>query len=214
MSGPIASRRRPHSTGISGRDAGPRSFESTRRRSHNVHAYLTTAAAELRPGRALDAGCGNGREAIWLATRGWQVTAVDFSLTALDSGRSVAAGLGADVATRIDWVQGDLGVWTPETDQYELVLSLSVHVSGSVEQMVARLASGVAPGGTLLLVGHLPVDPVTGADTPAAGQVQVTVAAALTVLDVPDWDLLIAEEQPRSVTSSGFDAVICARRRV
>ncbi|MGH3677151.1 MAG: hypothetical protein ACRDU5_15705 [Mycobacterium sp.] len=56
-----------------------------------------------------------------------------------------------------------------------------------MEETVSRLATGVAPGGTLLLVGHLPIDPVTGAETPAAGQVQVTVEAAAAVVDPPRW---------------------------
>jgi SAM-dependent methyltransferase len=177
------------------------------------NAYLTATAGDLAPARALDAGCGNGTEALWLAAQGWQITAVDFSVTALRYGRSLAAGLGADVASRIAWVEGDLGMWTPEAGQYDLVVSLFVHVSGSVEQMVTRLADGVAPGGTMLLVGHLPVDPVTGAETPAAGQVQVTVEEAVAVLDTPQWALLIAEDRERAVVGSGYDAVICAHRR-
>jgi SAM-dependent methyltransferase len=176
-------------------------------------AYLTDTAGALAPGRALDAGCGNGTEALWLAARGWHVTAVDFSATALDDGRSAAASLGADVAERVTWVEGDLGTWTPASGQYDLVSSLYVHVPGSVEEMVARLAAGVALGGTLLLVGHLPIDPATGAETPAAGQVQVTVEEAVAVLDAPQWELSITEERARAVLGSGSDAVICARRR-
>jgi SAM-dependent methyltransferase len=177
------------------------------------NAYLTATAGDLAPGRALDAGCGNGTEALWLAARGWHVTAVDFSVTALRHGRSVAASLGRDVAERIAWVEGDLGTWTPEAGQFDLVVSLYVHVSGTVEEMVTRLAAGVAVGGMLLLVGHLPIDPATGAETPAAGQVQVTVQAAVAVLDVPQWELLIAEDRARAVAGSGDDAVICAQRR-
>lgn len=177
------------------------------------NADLTAVAGGLAPGRALDAGCGNGGEALWLAGRGWRVTAVDFSATALAYGQSRATILGADSAERVTWVEGDLAVWAPEAGVYDLVTSLYVHVSGSVEEMVARLARGVAPGGTMLLVGHLPIDPVTGAETPAAGQVQVTVEAAVAVLDAPRWELSIAEERPRAVAGSGFDAVICARQR-
>ena len=177
------------------------------------NADLTAVAGGLAPGRALDAGCGNGGEALWLAGRGWRVTAVDFSATALAYGQSRATILGADSAERVAWVEGDLAVWAPEAGVYDLVTSLYVHVSGSVEEMVARLARGVAPSGTMLLVGHLPIDPVTGAETPAAGQVQVTVEAAVAVLDAPRWELSIAEERPRAVAGSGFDAVICARQR-
>jgi SAM-dependent methyltransferase len=177
------------------------------------NAYLTAAVGGLAPGRALDAGCGHGSEALWLAGRGWQVTAVDFSPTVLAHGRSTAATLGPDIAERIDWVEGDLGIWTPEAGLYDLVTSLYVHVAGSVGEMVSRLATGVAPGGTLLLVGHLPIDPMTGAETPAAGQVQVTVDAAVAVLDPQRWEIPVAEDRPRAAAGTGFDAVICARRR-
>ena len=67
--------------------------------------------------------------------------------------------------------------------------------------MVSRLATGVAPGGTLLLVGHLPIDPITGGETPAAGQVQVTVDVAVAVLDPRRWELLIAEGRPRAAAA-------------
>ncbi len=176
------------------------------------NAYLTTTVGSLAPGRALDAGCGHGSEAIWLAAHGWHVTAVDFSTTALDHGRSTAAAFGPALAERIDWVEGDLVRWEPETGLYDLVTSLYVHVAGSVEDRVARLAAGVAPGGTLLLLGHLPIDPTTGAETPAAGQVQVTVEAAVAVLDPQRWETSIAEDRPRATAGTGFDAVICARR--
>ena len=176
------------------------------------NAYLTDLVGGLAPGRALDAGCGHGSEALWLAAHGWRVTAVDFSATALAHGRSIAANLGPDIAERIDWVEGDLGTWSPEPGHYDLVTCLYVHVAGSVEEMVARLATGVAPGGTLLLVGHLPIDPTTGAETPAAGQRQVTVEAAVGALDARHWTLSVAEERPRAAAGTGFDAVILARR--
>ena len=184
--------------------------ETISRRPPN--AYLTAEAESLRPGRALDAGCGHGSDTLWLAARGWEVTAVDFSTTALAHARSAAAALGADVAERIDWVEGDLASWAPEAGRYDLVLSLYVHIAGSVEELVRRLAAGVAPGGTLLLVGHRPIDPATGAPTPAAGQVQVSVDTAVAALDRERWEIAVAEDRPRAQAGSGVDAVICARR--
>jgi 2-polyprenyl-3-methyl-5-hydroxy-6-metoxy-1,4-benzoquinol methylase len=180
------------------------------RRPPNPH--LTAEVANLRPGLALDAGCGHGSDALWLAAHGWQVTAVDFSTTALTHARSTAEAFGADVAKRIDWVEGDLAAWTPQPSHYDLVACLYVHVAGSVEEMVRRLAKGVAPGGTLFLVGHRPVDPTTGAATAAAGQVQVSVDAAVGALDSRDWELVVAEDRPRAAAGTGVDAVIRARR--
>lgn len=176
-------------------------------------SHLTGEVADLRPGRALDAGCGHGSDALWLAARGWRVTAVDFAATALAYARSTAEVMGPDVAERIDWVEADLATWTPQRDEYHLVLCLYVHVAGSVEEMVQRMATGVARGGTLLLVGHRPIDPATGAATAAAGQVQVSVEAAVAALDPGRWELVVAEDRPRTVAGTGVDAVIRARRR-
>ena len=103
--------------------------------------------------------------------------------------------MGPDVVERIDRVEADLATWTPPRDEYALVVCLYVHVAGSVEEMVRRMATGVARGGTPSPVGHRPIDPATGAATAAAGQAQVSVEAALAAL-----------------AGSGVDAVIRARR--
>jgi 2-polyprenyl-3-methyl-5-hydroxy-6-metoxy-1,4-benzoquinol methylase len=176
------------------------------------NAHLIAEAENLAPGRALDAGCGHGADTIWLAAHGWQVTAVDFSRAALDHGRSMAQAAGSDVAERIDWVEGDLATWTPEPAHYDLVVCLYVHIAGPVEDMVRRMANGVAPEGTLFMVGHRPIDPSTGAATAAANQVQVSVEAAVAALDSNEWELVVAEERPRAVAGTGVDAVIRARR--
>jgi len=138
------------------RDAWERRWEQALRdhgdmvASRPPNEHLLAETSGLRPGLALDAGCGHGAEALWLAASGWQVTAVDFSPTALEYGRSTALAVGADVAERIAWVEGDLGSWTPQSRRFDLVSCLYVHVAGSVGELVTRLASGVAPGGTLL----------------------------------------------------------------
>jgi SAM-dependent methyltransferase len=167
--------------------------------------YVT--ALDLPTGRALDAGCGHGAETLWLAARGWHVTAVDFSAAALAHAKRTAEATG--VADRVEWVEGDLGVWAPEPERFDLVVCLYVHVAGAVTEMVRRMAGGVAPGGTLLLVGHQPVDPATGEATAAAGQVQVSVADAVDAL--AGWEFVVAEERPRT-HGGGVDAVIQARR--
>jgi hypothetical protein len=125
----------------------------------------------------------------------------------------MADAAGPDIAERIDWIERDLATWTPEPGHYDLVICMYVHVGGAVEDMVARMANGVAPGGTLLLVGHRPIDPSTGAATAAASQVQVSVEGAVAALDRNVWELAVAEERPRAVAGTGVDAVIRARRR-
>jgi SAM-dependent methyltransferase len=177
------------------------------------NAHLIGEASALNPGRALDAGCGHGSETLWRAARGWQVTAVDFSAAALGYARSVAESAGQQIAARVDWVEADLGTWAPPTAHFDLVVSLYVHVADSVAEMVQRIAAALAPGGTLLMVGHQPIDPATGEATPAAGQQQVSVAAAVAALDPTKWEILVAEDRVRTAAGSGVDAVIRALRR-
>jgi 2-polyprenyl-3-methyl-5-hydroxy-6-metoxy-1,4-benzoquinol methylase len=174
---------------------------------------LCAEVASVIPGRALDAGCGHGAETLWLAARGWHVTAVDFSAASLSHGQAAAASAGADIAGRIDWVQADLTGWVPEPGRYDLVVCLYVHIAGCEREMVRRMADGVAPGGTLFLAGHRPIDPSTGEATAAANQVQVSVDGAIDALDPEQWEIAVAEERQRSGAGSGVDAVIRAQRR-
>ncbi|MEQ8458034.1 MAG: class I SAM-dependent methyltransferase [Sandaracinaceae bacterium] len=173
--------------------------------------HLLKEVAGLAPGRAVDAGCGHGTDALWLAAHGWRVTGLDFSDAALAYARARAESLDPEIAARVEWAQADLGAWTPDPRRYDLISCMYDHMAGSVEAAVERLAEGVAPGGTLLMVGHRPIDPSTGAETAAAGQNQVSVEAAVAALDRADWDLL-AEERPRAAAGTGVDAVIRARR--
>ena len=125
----------------------------------------------------------------------------------------MAKTAGRRIAERIDWIEGDLTTWKVEPGRYDLVACLYVHVAGSVEDMVRRMANGVASLGTLFMVGHRPIDPITGAATPAANQVQVSVEAATAALDPNLWEFVIAEERPRAAAGTGVDAVILARRQ-
>lgn len=196
-----------------GRWAGVLSEHGERVAQRPPNAHLSAEVGDLPAGRALDAGCGHGSDTLWLAARRWRVTAVDFAATALAYARSTAATMGTQVAGRIDWVEAELASWAPPRGRYDLVVHLYVHVSGSVEEMVTRMAAGVARGGTLLMVGHRPIDPASGAPTPAAGQVQVSVEAARAALDPTQWELLVAGDRPRPAAGTGVDAVIRARRR-
>ena len=177
-------------------------------------AHLIDQTADLQPGRALDAGAGHGADALWLAAQGWHVTAVDFSVTALEWASKKADSFGEEIADRVEWIAADLTTWAPPAEHYDLVACLYVHVAGSVPELVLQLAEGVAPGGTLLLVGHQPIDPVTGKPTPAADQVQIDVDSARAALEPDGWEILVAEERKREQAGSGVDAVIRARRPV
>ncbi|MDN6124185.1 MAG: methyltransferase domain-containing protein, partial [Brevibacterium sp.] len=92
--------------------------------SGDANPHLVREISGIEPGTALDAGCGAGAEAIWLAGNGWTVTGADVADTALEyaEGRADAA----EVAKQIEWVQADLSVWDPET-KYDLVTTHYAH---------------------------------------------------------------------------------------
>jgi 2-polyprenyl-3-methyl-5-hydroxy-6-metoxy-1,4-benzoquinol methylase len=106
---------------------------------------------DLPPGRALDLACGEGRNAVWLAERGWRVTAVDFSDVALAKGARLAEARGVEV----DWVVADVLDHEPEAEAYDLVVVLYLQLPHEELVRALRRASGaVAPGGTLFVLGH------------------------------------------------------------
>ena len=124
---------------------------------------LVDEIGSLRPGRALDLGAGDGRNAIWLASQGWHVTAVDFSQVALDRGRALATARGV----RVEWQLADLLEWTPGASRFDLVTLFFIHLpSDERRDVYARAAAAVAPGGTLLIVGHDRTNLVDGVGGP------------------------------------------------
>jgi SAM-dependent methyltransferase len=123
--------------------------------SGNPNPVLVTEAAPLPPGRALDIGSGEGGDAIWLATQGWRVTGVDIAVAALEKARALAETRDSDAARRIDWQQHDLSTWAPEPGAFDLVSAQFMHLPDPTRTiMFHSLAAAVAPGGTLLIVGH------------------------------------------------------------
>ena len=113
--------------------------------------FLVGEVADLTPGRALDLACGEGRNAIWLAEHGWQVTGVDFSDVAL----AKASQLARNRQVNPTWVQADLLDYHPPAAAFELVIVFYMQVpAGDRRTILQRAARAVAVGGTLLLVGH------------------------------------------------------------
>lgn len=122
--------------------------------SGNPNPQLVVEAGGLKPGTALDLGCGEGADAIWLAKQGWTVTAMDVSTVALE--RAAAHAAEADAKDLITWQQQDLAAWTPEPT-FDLVSAQFLHSPLlHWRHSVASAAAAVAPGGTLLVVGHHP----------------------------------------------------------
>lgn len=124
--------------------------------SAEPNSLLAEQVADLRPRRALDLACGEGRNAVWLAEGGWAVTAVDFSAVALAKGRGRAKrGIHrSSRAPEVDWVEADVTVWPFPPDQ-ALVVVLYLHLPGAErDDVLARAAAALAPGGTLLVIAH------------------------------------------------------------
>lgn len=116
--------------------------------SATPNATVAEVVGELPPGQALDVAAGEGRHAAWLAGRGWQVTAVDFSAVGIERGRTGAAALG----DAVEWVVADVRDWTPPSGTtYDLVLVAFLHMPDDV---FATLRGWLAPGGRLVVVGH------------------------------------------------------------
>ncbi|MGC8463720.1 MAG: SAM-dependent methyltransferase [Acidimicrobiales bacterium] len=201
--------------------------------SGEPNAALADAASRLRPGRALDLGCGEGGDVVWLAEQGWQVTGVDISATAVARGQSLAAerGIGDD---RITWQVEDLAAWEP-TDRYDLVTSCFLHspVDFPRTAVLRRAAAAVAPGGHLLIVTHAEAPPWArrhhedgnGGDHRHAHHhghhdfpSPEDELAALD-LDADEWDVVVSEVRDREATGPDGervtlrDAVTFARRR-
>lgn len=113
--------------------------------------FLIEEISGLQPGRALDLGTGEGRNAVWLAEQGWQVTAVDFSEVALARAAAIAQAKGV----KVEWITADLGDYAPPAGAFDLVTVLYLHLPPDARrEVLARAADALAPAGRLLVVGH------------------------------------------------------------
>lgn len=179
--------------------------------------HLVRQVEDLAPGSAIDAGCGAGAESIWLASAGWIVTGADLSEAALAFAERRAQEAG--VADRVRWVRADLSTWEPE-QQYDLVTTHYAHPAMPQLEFYRRIATWVAPHGTLLIVGHLHHhhdDDGHGHQPPA--EASATAAAIAGLLDPEVWQIAAAEESQRTATGPGghettlHDVVVRATRR-
>ncbi|MYS23082.1 Methyltransferase domain-containing protein [Streptomyces sp. DvalAA-14] len=185
--------------------------------SGRPNAALVREAADLPPGRALDLGAGEGGDAIWLAGRGWQVTAADISTVALE--RAAAHARTEGVADRIDFQRHTLGETFP-AGTFDLVSACYLHSEGNLprEQILRTAAAAVAPGGTLLVVGHAGFPHWQGDHHPQV--VLPTAREVLAALELPDdaWEVQRCEEhdtpmnRPDGVPDTRPDCTVKARR--
>jgi SAM-dependent methyltransferase len=187
--------------------------------SGEANPQLVTEASDLAPGSALDVGCGEGADAIWLAERGWWVTAVDVSSVALERGAAHARNVSAEVAERITWLHSDLAEWVPSAASYDLVSAQFMHLPKVQRDVLhGRLAAAVAPGGTLLVVGHHTSDLQSGVPRPSAPGLLFTSSEVASALAKEDWLIDVDEARARrTLDTEGHattihDAVLKARR--
>ncbi len=176
------------------------------------NGVLVAEASDLAPGQALDVGCGEGADAIWLARRGWRVTAVDLSRTAL---QRAAATAGPELAGRVAWTRADLTVTPLPAGAFDLVsIQYFPLPRRPGDAVLRRLLAAVAPGGTLLFGSHDPADLSARPGFDPAEYYRHDEIAGL--LD-DDWAVLVNETRPRTApapegTRHTRDTVLRAQR--
>ncbi len=179
--------------------------------------FVVEEVADLPAGTALDLAAGEGRNAVWLAERGWRVTAVDFSAVATDRGRELSRQRGVQV----DWQVADVTTYRPAAG-YDLVLIAYLHLPDpTMAQVLSAAREAVRPGGgRLVVVGHDLANLTGGTGGPQAPEVLWTPERAVTHL--PGWDIRRADTARRPVpvddgsgdgrTVDALDTVVVAVR--
>jgi 2-polyprenyl-3-methyl-5-hydroxy-6-metoxy-1,4-benzoquinol methylase len=169
-------------------------YSGERRWSGKPNAALVGEVSDLQPGTALDLGCGEGGDAIWLAAQGWKVTGADISQAALD----IAARHAAEAGVEVTWERHDLAVSQP-AGSFDLVTTSFLHSKVELPrgQILRSAAEAVAPGGTLLIIGHAPSAEHHHEDLPGPDEVVAELAL--------DWQLVTAELRERG---SRIDTVV------
>lgn len=176
------------------------------------NATVVEVATTLKRGRALDLAAGQGRNAIWLATRGWTVDAVDFSSVALTKASRVAASAPRSVRERLTWVHADVTQLSTEPN-YDLVLMLYLHLPPNERRTAVSTAiSALKPDGILMILGHHAANIESGVGGPQEAEILYTpedlasdIGSRLTVLT--------AENRYRDVTGgTAIDALLLASR--
>jgi SAM-dependent methyltransferase len=172
--------------------------------SAGPNRFLAAEAADLPPGRALDLACGEGRNAIWLAERGWEVTAVDYAEAGVAKGRLRSPA--------IDFRVADLLEWEPDPAAYDLVIVFYLQLpADELALVLERAAAAVAPGGTFLLVGHDLRNLTEGHGGPKSATVLYTPADVVASLDGLAIERADTVERPVD-EAVALDVLVRARR--
>lgn len=175
-----------------------------------LNPHLVRVVNGIPHGTALDAGSGAGVEAIWLARAGWSVTAVDISSEAQD--RAAEREAQNPPEDPVDWVVADLETWQPDR-QFDLVCTHYAHPSGPQLEFYERISNWVAPGGMLLIVGHLHNhnhdhdDHRNGECGGPPPEASVRADDVVALLGNENWSVKVAEESHRSIGKGSDRAV-------
>ncbi|HEV2451074.1 MAG TPA: methyltransferase domain-containing protein [Streptosporangiaceae bacterium] len=187
--------------------------------SGNPNPQLVAEVTGLPPGRALDAGCGEGADAIWLAVRGWTVVATDISGVALERAAQHALDTDPDAAGRIEWRQVDLLSRPPEPGGFDLVSVQFLQLPPDQRtRLFTALAAAVRDGGMLLVAGHHPSDLATGVPRPPMPELFYTPDEIAGLLD-GSWTVRACAARPRPASTpegagvTVHDSVLVAIRR-
>lgn len=165
--------------------------------SATPNRFVAEALAAAEPGRALDLAAGEGRNALWLASLGWAVTAVDFSQVALDKGRAVEQSLTLEHPIR--WVRADVTSWTPD-DDYDLAVVAYLQLPEDQRSEAVRRAFGaLRVGGELFWVAHDSTNLVEGTGGPQDPEVLMTAEDVLSDLGGERFEVIRAERVERVV---------------
>jgi SAM-dependent methyltransferase len=176
--------------------------------SGNPNPALVDEVAGLTPGRALEAGCGEGADSLWLARQGWTVTGTDVSEVALER---AAAHTPPELAARVTWRRADVLDWLPEAGAYDLVVTAFLHLPSATRRPVfAGLAQAVAPGGSLVVIAHHPRD-LTDGVVPRPPEPDLFCTAeelAGDLLPAGGWTVRTQDARPRTVAHEGREVTV------
>jgi SAM-dependent methyltransferase len=175
--------------------------------SAEPNIFLPPLVEGVAPGSALDVGCGEGRNAIWLARQGWDVTAFDFSAVGIDKATEHAGD------THVEWIVADATSFEP-TKKFDLVVIFYLHLPNvPFTQAFTHAVDTVAPGGTLFAVGHALANIEDGVGGPPYPEILWTVDGIAPLL--AGLEVIELEERERyveSVDATAIDLVVWATR--
>lgn len=200
---PTSTGHNPDSPAMSPRDFWEARYADKQQWSGNPNETMTAVVSDLTPGVALDLGCGEGADAIWLANNGWKVTGIDISEAAISRAREHGQAAGAQ-ASNVEWVAADLSTWEPSSPVDLIVASFfQSPVALDRARILQRLSTCVSPGGHVLVIAHAAAPPWATSLAHAHHQFRTPDEELEQLNLTSDWQLVRSEIRTRQVTRDG-----------